>query len=132
MNAIVCVFEENFAGEKCFEKSTSFLSPVIDGSIRLIIFFNYKGIFEQGVQMIPLNPSLYYIAKLSKAMKWLKIKLPLSCQICPVIDGRLTVECPFTCFLFLKLIAENTWFMGTLQPVWSVTGQMCRVGANGT
>ena len=38
--------------------------------------------------MIRLNASLYYIAKLSKAMKWLKIKLPLSCQICPVIDGH--------------------------------------------
>ena len=44
--------------------------------------------------MIRLTARLYYIAKLSKAMKWLKIKLPLSCQICPVIDGRLTVECP--------------------------------------
>ena len=86
MNAIVCVFEENFAREKCFEKSTSILCPVIDGSIRLIIFFNYEGIFEQVVQMIHLNPSIYYIAKLSKAMKWLKIKLPLTCQICPVID----------------------------------------------
>ena len=29
-------------------------------------------------------------------MKWLKIKMPLSCQNCPVIDGRLTVECPYT------------------------------------
>ena len=44
--------------------------------------------------MIGLNASLYYIAKLSKTMKWLKIKMPLSCQNCPVIDGRLTVECP--------------------------------------
>ena len=44
--------------------------------------------------MIRLNASLYYIAKLSKTMKWLKIKMPLSCQNCPVIDGRLTVECP--------------------------------------
>ena len=45
--------------------------------------------------MIRLNARLYYIAKLFKAMKRLKIKLTLSCQICPVIDGRLTVECPF-------------------------------------
>ena len=43
--------------------------------------------------MIRLNASLLYIAKLSKTMKWLKIKMPLSCQNCPVIDGRL-VECP--------------------------------------
>ena len=82
----MCVFEENFAREKCFEKVTSILCPVIDDSIRLIIFFNYGGIFEQGVQMIHLNASIYYIAKLSKAMKWLKIKMPLTCQICPVID----------------------------------------------
>ena len=53
-----------------------------------------KEFFTQIVQMIRLTARLYYIAKLSKAMKWLKIKLPLSCQICPVIDGRLTVECP--------------------------------------
>ena len=46
--------------------------------------------------MIRLNASLSYIAKLSKTMKWLKIKMPLSCQNCPVIDGRLTVECPYT------------------------------------
>ena len=46
--------------------------------------------------MINLNASLYYIAKLSKTMKWLKIKMPLSCQNCPVKDGRLTVECPYT------------------------------------
>ena len=45
--------------------------------------------------MIRLNASLSYIAKLSKTMKWLKIKMPLSCQNCPVIDGRLTVECPY-------------------------------------
>ena len=49
--------------------------------------------------MIRLTARLYYIAKLSKAMKWLKIKLPLSCQICPVIDGRLTVECPVIAML---------------------------------
>ena len=55
-----------------------------------------KEFFTQIVQMIRLTARLYYIAKLSKAMKWLKIKLPLSCQICPVIDGRLTVECPYT------------------------------------
>ena len=54
-----------------------------------------KEFFKQIVQMIHLNASLYYIAKLSKAMQWLRIKLPLSCQICPVIDGRLTVECPY-------------------------------------
>ena len=45
-----------------------------------------KEFFKQRVQIIHLNASLYYIAKLSKALKWLKIKLPLSCQICPVID----------------------------------------------
>ena len=45
--------------------------------------------------MIRINASLYYIAKLSKTMKWLKIKMPLRCQNCPVIDGRLTVECPY-------------------------------------
>ena len=49
--------------------------------------------------MIRLNASLSYIAKLSKTMKWLKIKMPLSCQNCPVIDGRLTVECPLGVFL---------------------------------
>ena len=38
--------------------------------------------------MIHLNASLYNITKPSKAMKWLKIELPLSCQICPVIDGH--------------------------------------------
>ena len=54
-----------------------------------------KEFFTQTVQMIRLTARLYYIAKLSKAMKWLKIKLPLSCQICPVIDGGLTVECPY-------------------------------------
>ena len=48
--------------------------------------------------MMRLNASLYYIAKLSKTMKWLKIKMPLSCQNCPVIDGRLTVECPLSKF----------------------------------
>ena len=63
MNAIVRVFEENFAREKCFEKPTSILCPVIDGSIRLIIFFNYEGIFEQGVQMIHLNPSFILYSK---------------------------------------------------------------------
>ena len=52
--------------------------------------------------MIRLTARLYYIAKLSKAMKWLKIKLPLSCQICPVIDGRLTVECPVTGMLHIS------------------------------
>ena len=46
--------------------------------------------------MIRINASLYYIAKLSKTMKWLKINMPLSCQNCPVIDGRLTVECPLS------------------------------------
>ena len=55
-----------------------------------------KDFFTQTVQMIPLTARLYYIAKLSKAIKWLKIKLPLSCQICPVIDGGLTVECPIS------------------------------------
>ena len=46
MNATVHVFEENFAREKCFEKSTSILCPVIDGCICLIISFNYEGIFH--------------------------------------------------------------------------------------
>ena len=48
--------------------------------------------------MILFNARMYYIAKLSQAMKWLKIKLPLSFQICPVIDRRLTVECPSTSY----------------------------------
>ena len=47
-----------------------------------------KEFFKQTFQMIHLNASLYYIAKLSKAIKRLKTKLPLSCQICPVIDGH--------------------------------------------
>ena len=38
------VFEENFAREKCYEKPTSILCPVINGCIRLIISFNYEGI----------------------------------------------------------------------------------------
>ena len=46
MNARVHVYEENFAGEKCFEKSTSILCPVMDGFICLIISFNYEGIFQ--------------------------------------------------------------------------------------
>ena len=46
MNARVHVFEENVAGEKCFEKSTSILCPVIDDCICLIISFNYEGIFR--------------------------------------------------------------------------------------
>ena len=54
-----------------------------------------KEFFEQRVQKIRLNAKFYYIPKLSQAMKRLKIKLPLSCQICPVIDGGLTVECPY-------------------------------------
>ena len=45
--------------------------------------------------MIHLNASLYYIAKLSKAMKWLEIKLPLSCQIRPVINRHNFVQ---SCF----------------------------------
>ena len=44
--------------------------------------------------MIHIENSLYYVAKLSHTVKYSKIKLPLSCQICPVIDKRLTVECP--------------------------------------
>ena len=31
VNAIVHVFEDYFASEKCFEKSTSILYPVIEG-----------------------------------------------------------------------------------------------------
>ena len=54
--------------------------------------------------MIRINASLYYIAKLSKTMKWLKIKMPLSCQNCPVIDGRLTVECPIHVMLNALLL----------------------------
>ena len=46
--------------------------------------------------MINLNASLYYIAKLSKAMKRLKTKLPLSCQICPVIDGHNFIKSCFS------------------------------------
>ena len=53
-----------------------------------------KEFFKQRVQKIHRNASLYYVAKLSHAIKYLKSKLLLSCQICPVIDGRLTVECP--------------------------------------
>ena len=91
------VLEENFAREKRLEKSTSILCPVIDGCICLIISFNYEGIFHTKSLNERLNASLYFIAKLSKTMKWLKIKMPLSCQNCPVIDGRLTVECPISC-----------------------------------
>ena len=46
MNAIVHVFEENFATEKYFEKSTSNLRPVIEGCICLINSFNYERIFQ--------------------------------------------------------------------------------------
>ena len=46
--------------------------------------------------MIHFNASLYYIAKLSKAMKRLKTKLPLSCQICPVIDGHNFIKSCFS------------------------------------
>ena len=46
--------------------------------------------------MIHLNAILYYIAKLSKAMKWLKIKLHLSCQICPVIDEHNFIKSCFS------------------------------------
>ena len=46
MNAIVCVFEENFAREKYFEKSTSNLCPVIDSCICLINSFNYERILQ--------------------------------------------------------------------------------------
>ena len=55
-----------------------------------------KEFFKQTVQKIHCNASLHYAAKLSHAIKYLKSKLLLSCQICPVIDGRLTVECPMT------------------------------------
>ena len=99
MNAIVHVFEENFAREKCLEKSTSILCPEIDSCICLIVSFKasiMKEFFKQRVQMIHLNASLYYIAKLSKALKWLKIKLPLSSQICPVIDRHNFIKSCFT------------------------------------
>ena len=46
MNAIVHVFEENFATEKCFEKSTSNLCPLIDRCICLINSFNYERNFQ--------------------------------------------------------------------------------------
>ena len=46
--------------------------------------------------MIQLNASLYYIAKLSKAMKRLKTKLHLSCQICPVIDRHNFIKSCFS------------------------------------
>ena len=46
MNAILLVFEENFATEKCFEKSTSKLCPVKDSCICLINSFNYERIFQ--------------------------------------------------------------------------------------
>ena len=46
MNAIVRVFEENFATEKYFEKSTSNLCTVIEGCICLINSFNYERIFQ--------------------------------------------------------------------------------------
>ena len=55
--------------------------------------------------MIRLN----YIAKLSKTMKWLKIKMPLSCQNCPVIDGRLTVECPITVTRLNGTVLGGMW-----------------------
>ena len=54
-----------------------------------------KEFFKQTVQKIHRNASLHYVAKLSHAIKYLKSKLLLSCQICPVIDRRLTVECPY-------------------------------------
>ena len=46
--------------------------------------------------MIHFNASLYYIVKLSKAMKWLKMKLHLRCQICPVIDGHNFIKSCFS------------------------------------
>ena len=46
MNAILHVFEENFAREKCFEKSTSILCPVMNGCICSIISLNHEGIFQ--------------------------------------------------------------------------------------
>ena len=64
-----------------------------------------KESYEQRVQKILLNARLYDIPKLSQAMKWLKIKLPLSCQICPVIDRRLTVECPL--ITYVKVSFQN-------------------------
>ena len=96
MNAIVHVFEENFAREKCFEKSTSILCPVIDSCICLIVSFNHEGIFQTKSSNVHLHASLYNIAKLSKALKWLKIKLPLSCQICPVIDRHNFIKSCFS------------------------------------
>ena len=55
-----------------------------------------KKFFEQRVQKILLNARLYYALKLYQAMKWLKIKLPLSCQICPVIDGHNFIKSCFS------------------------------------
>ena len=51
--------------------------------------------------MIHLNASLYYIAKLSKALKGLKIKLPLCCQICPVKDRHNFIKSCFTADIIL-------------------------------
>ena len=51
--------------------------------------------------MIHLNVSLNNIAKLSKAMKWLKIKLSLSCQICPVIDRHNFIKSCFSADIVL-------------------------------
>ena len=65
--------------------------------------------------MIRLNASLSYIAKLSKTMKWLKIKMPLSCQNCPVIDGRLTVECPICLILMTCLWLKSEYIVVPLE-----------------
>ena len=47
-------------------------------------------------------------------MKWLKIKMPLSCQNCPVIDGRLTVECPSN-GLKLVVCMSSSFDMGSVE-----------------
>ena len=64
MNVTVHVFEENFAREKCFEKSTSILRPVIAGVFAQLSTSIMKEFFTQIVQMIRLTARLYYIAKL--------------------------------------------------------------------
>ena len=70
--------------------------------------------------MIRLNASLSYIAKLSKTMKWLKIKMPLSCQNCPVIDGRLTVECPHSQICYITYFGQAKKCVGQVKFINSL------------
>ena len=80
-----------------------------------------KEFFKQRVQKIHRNASLYYVEKLSHAIKYLKSKLLLSCQICPVIDGRLTVECP-SCGVAWGRIGHMIFF--SRQPILRYTGYL--------